>query len=830
MRVRPTTLTILLLSLASTLANAQHVLETHVNEPMAYTIDVPSGWVTYVSPEHEYLNAQPPEGSPEHGLVAIELAIEPSFPGTLEQGIEEVLDGFRSSVPDLQVASRSATSITGIPAAIVDIRGTIQGQRVAYRLVFVLYEQRGYVLFLETLETHLASYAPLFDQVLTSFTLTGVATPPPTPPLPSETSFAGVFVGDQMTLALEAALPGVHYVGTLQHGEARYPVTAQATTQGLAGTFESAGHRFDFSATLERDVLTFVTGGTSFVLTRHGAAPEPDACNPLVPSSCERSTPTPPGPATVEAPFTHEGTVGALPLGGSARGSLAGAADALPYHTYVIDVPAGASRLVLELEADAPLGLAAKFGSDIRSYAARDQGGDWDEFDTSDSRHKTVVIQAPRAGRWYVDVVNWLGPGHTPMYHLTAHAPPTGSAPPPTPAPTPVASEVPDTCLLLPLMPAAATAGPPPVIELGTRLVYYAAAASIPGERGQLVQDDNGHWINRETGQRYSEHEIPGAGGASFEVLHVGYLDERTVQLTQRSYRIDGATGRTVYTAEAGTVSHAGCAGDFWVHPHVLAALPDMDQDGTRVLRMPYQLGELVFDAIRIHTTTTAGFTAYVYDLDSGLLLYFGSHTVGPDILTPYSSEVSGPGRGSTQLTNGWIRDIQQVDVPWRDAPTPEWVTQVREIDYEGTLTVVVPGSPTFPLPVHQHVQVAHRGRDWLQVRTDSLLYSFEQQPVGIEHHVTSHGPASIGGLWIAPQALARLTPGQRIDQCGITGYTTSVAATSADVVTITEAGPLHRNDFVYDTRTGLLASTTRVQHLGESQHVLELRLVGGPR
>ena len=832
MLTRHTALAVLLLSLACTVASAQHALETYVNEPMAYSIGVPSGWTTFTSPEHDYLNAQPPEGNPGHGLAAIELAIEPSYPGTLEQGIDEVLDGFRSSVPDLQVASRAAATITGVPAAIVDVRGTIQGQPIAHRFVFVLHGQRGYVLILQTLQTHLPTYAPLFDQVLASFTLTDVAASPPTPPVPPATSFAGVFVGDQMTLTLEAALPGVHYVGTLQHGEARYPVTAQVTPQGLAGTFESAGQRFEFSATLERDALTFVTGGTAFVLNRHGAALDSDPCNPLVPGSCERSTPTPPGPEALEAPFTHAGTVGPLPLGGSARGRLAGTVDAAVYHTYVIDVPASTSRLVLELEADAYLDLAVKFGSDIQNYAPRDQGGDWDEFDTSDARYKRIVIQAPQAGRWYVDVVNWLGPGHMATYRLTAHASTDMGAPAPTPAPAPppVAAEVPDPCLLLPLMPAGATAGPPPVIGLGTRLVYYTAAASIPGERGQLVQDDDGSWIDRETGQRYDERHIPGAGGEGFEVVQVGYLDERLVQLTRRSYLIDGTTGRTMYVSEAGAVSHAGCAGDFWIHPQVLAALPDMDQAGTRVLRMPYQLGELVFDAIRIHTTGAAGFNAYVYDLDSGLLLYFGSRTVGPDIITPYSSEESGPGRGSTQLANGWIRDIQRVDVPWHDAPTPEWVTQFGEIDYAGALTVVTPGSPTFPLPIEQQVVAGQRGRDWLQVRTDERLYSFEQQLAGVGQAVTSHGPASIGGLWVAPQALARLTQGQLIDRCEIVGYTTTVAATSADVVTISEAGPLHRNDFTYDTHTGLLVAVTRVQQLGDTQHVLELRLVGGPR
>lgn len=827
-RTRMMALAALLLAAALTTVGARQALEPYVDEVMAYRIDVPSAWVTQRSPDHTHLLVQPPPGSPEDGRAGIEVGVEPAYPGTLDEGIEEVLGAYRATMPDLRIVSRSAATITGVPAAVVDARGTMQGQPWALRMVFVLQEQRGYVLVLAVVEDRLPAFVPVFDQVLASFTLTDVATPTPTPPIVRATSFAGVFVGDPIILTLEAALADVHYVGTLQHGAARYPVTAQATPQGLAGTFESAGHRFDFSATLERDVLTLVTGGTSFVLTRHGAAPEPDPCNPLLPGSCEGSTPTPPGPHAVEAPFTHAGTIGPLPLGGSARGRLAGTADAAVYHTYVIDVPAGAGQLVLELDADLYLDLAVKFGSDIQSYAAREHGGDWAEFDTSDARQKTIVIQAPQAGAWYVDVVNWLGAGQTGTYRLTALAPADGSGPPtPSPAPAPIAAEVPDTCLLLPLMPAAATAGPPPVIGLGTRLVYYTAAASIPGERGQLVQDDNGRWINRATGQRYDEHEIPGAGGESFEVLHVGYLDERTVQLTQRSYLIDGTTGRTMYTSEAGTVSHAGCAGDFWVHPQVLAALPDTDHAGIRVLRMPYRLGELVFNAIRIHTTTTAGFTAYVYDLDSGLLLYFGSHTVGPDILTPYSGQESGPGRGSTQLTNGWIRDIQNVEVPWRDAPTPEWVTQFREIDYEGTLSVVVPGSPTFPLPVRQHVRAGERGRDWLQVRTEAVMSPVEQFPM---QFVTSHGPASIGGLWVAPQALARLTQGQLIDRCEIVGYTTSVAATNADFVTISEAGPLHRNDFTYDARSGLLAAVTRVQQLGDTQHVLELRLVRGPR
>jgi hypothetical protein len=534
----------------------------------------------------------------------------------------------------------------------------------------------------------------------------------------------------------------------------------------------------------------------------------------------------PPNPLDLQAAFEGSGTVGTLAPGGRARGRLAGEDGAVAYHTYVVEVPAGLARLVLELDADIDLDLAVKYGADIQSYGPREQGGDWDHLDAGEANPTVVVVEAPAAGPWYVDVIHALGAGSIGAYTLQVHTGVSGTGPAPSPGPV---ADVPNPCLLLPLVPAAASLGPPPGVGLGTRLVFYTAAASIPGERTELVQDEHGNWVDRTTGRRWTEQDVPGPAGEALVAVQVAYLDDQRVVLDERHYLRDGASGQVMLNLTSGTVSHAGCAGDYWVHPQALAALPEMDQAGTRVMRMPYGLGDRTFDAIRIHTVSASGFSAYVYDLASGVLLYSGSRTTGADVLVPQPGGAA-PGRGSTQLTNRWLVDSRQVDVPWRDAPAPDWVAQFQQLDYQGTYTVMMPGSPAFPLPIQERLNAIARGSGWVQVHGDRVMYSLQNAPAAHEQVVTTHGPASVGGLWIAPDALARLTQDQVVDRCAVVGTTVSVTAVSGGTVTLSEVGPLHRQDLVYDATTGVLVRSSLVQHIGGTPNVSELQLVGGPR
>jgi hypothetical protein len=124
-------------------------------------------------------------------------------------------------------------------------------------------------------------------------------------------------------------------------------------------------------------------------------------------------------PGALVAPATGSALVGALAPDGTAQGTLVAGTDGVAFHTYWVEVPAGVARWTLTLDADADLDLALKFGSEIGSYDDRDRGGDWDYRDWDTGNPTVIVVEAPQAGRWYVDVFNALQVGAQGSYRLT---------------------------------------------------------------------------------------------------------------------------------------------------------------------------------------------------------------------------------------------------------------------------------------------------------------------------------------------------------------------------------------------------------------------------
>lgn len=122
---------------------------------------------------------------------------------------------------------------------------------------------------------------------------------------------------------------------------------------------------------------------------------------------------------TLTANTTQSAVIGALRIGQSAQGELAGTGAGASYHTYYVDVPPGTAQLTIAMNADIDLDLAVKFGSEIVSYAERDAGGDWLYRDQSVNPSAAFTISNPQPGRWYIDVYNTLGPGRTGRYTLS---------------------------------------------------------------------------------------------------------------------------------------------------------------------------------------------------------------------------------------------------------------------------------------------------------------------------------------------------------------------------------------------------------------------------
>jgi hypothetical protein len=92
--------------------------------------------------------------------------------------------------------------------------------------------------------------------------------------------FAGAFVGSELSLELSRGKAG--YTGTLSFQGQPYPVKAEAQGGQLTGTFAASGQNYPFEASVQGNQLTVATAGTTYSLTRQGAAAQGGlGANPL---------------------------------------------------------------------------------------------------------------------------------------------------------------------------------------------------------------------------------------------------------------------------------------------------------------------------------------------------------------------------------------------------------------------------------------------------------------------------------------------------------------------------------------------------------------------
>ncbi len=388
---------------------------------------------------------------------------------------------------------------------------------------------------------------------------------------------------------------------------------------------------------------------------------------------------------------------------------------------------------------------------------------------------------------------------------------------------------VPDPGSMLPLVPQAAQAGPPACIKPGTRLVYFGASASVRGERSQLVLNANGQWENKATGERWEEQEVVGGSGAGYSTFQVGYVDRDVTLLTCRLYLLDTTTRKSMLTSETGSATNSGCGLDLWIHPEALKKLQDMNANGVRIMRMPYAVNNHRYNAIRLQTESDKGYSAYVYDLETGLMVFHGSSTQGADVLTAplNGGGLAGVGRGSTQLVTGWLMEIKDAPLPWANAPAPAWVAKVREFEYRGVQYTVMGGMPPMNLPMTSQVKVTARGPGWLRGERATVTPSINGMPPMQDTQGIACGMANFGGLWIGPEGLTKLQRGQILDRNEITQTIQSVADIGPRQVTITEAGPSHRSDLTYDTTSGMLIGINASKQVGLATTGVRATLAG---
>ncbi|MHB0939860.1 MAG: hypothetical protein ACYDCO_25810 [Armatimonadota bacterium] len=346
------------------------------------------------------------------------------------------------------------------------------------------------------------------------------------------------------------------------------------------------------------------------------------------------------------------------------------------------------------------------------------------------------------------------------------------------------------------LLPALKTLPAPPGAVEGLRLMYYSAAASVPGVHHSYKLDPDGNWVD-EKGNRYTQHDEPSESGHGYTQVDVVALGAREAVLNVTSWGLqpNGMVQAVIPISGASCVSDTPAAGgDYWLHPKALAKAPALSGRGVTIVNMPYNIGETTFQAVRFQYEKPDSRTVYVFDRETGVLLHSNSMVKN---------------RIRTMLTQNTLVNLRQVHWPWAKAARPDWLAALHGLQGSGNLYVSIPGTPSMPMPMQATMEVLARGDRWVRYR-QSAGTAVPGMPSAPEVRVLASGPAQLGGLFLPPAGLAGLKDGQVLDEDPTTGTTTRVVSTGMPVdgrtaVVITEQGGAHSMSYAYDKATGML-------------------------
>lgn len=370
------------------------------------------------------------------------------------------------------------------------------------------------------------------------------------------------------------------------------------------------------------------------------------------------------------------------------------------------------------------------------------------------------------------------------------------------------------------VVPPSADAAAPWEPQPRMRLIWVGAAASIPGEREQIEPDPNGAWVNKRTGERYSQVETPGPAGAGFVVADVLAADRSgfLVWFTSLLIPLEGG-GATRFIDANGLASGAQNIFDYWVAPARLAGFRDVNESRLRVLHMPYVLDGRTYRAIRIQTQSGNGWSQNTYDLDTGLCLFASATVQGGPVRVLDPDNRMGTGAGNTLVTYAKLSGVRTTGLPGPGSIYPETVRRLRSVTYSGTRTYIIPGTHVAPFPVQLRYDVVSNAGAYLNA---SVSIS------GIEGAYDRIIPAGvIGSLWMSPESLGRYGAGQVLDRDSVTGVEAVAVGRQDNLALLALQTRLARQTFSYDLRNGLLMRAQARQRIGIVTDTLAVELAG---
>jgi hypothetical protein len=248
-------------------------------------------------------------------------------------------------------------------------------------------------------------------------------------------------------------------------------------------------------------------------------------------------------------------------------------------------------------------------------------------------------------------------------------------------------------------------------------------------------------------------------------------------------------------------IGHAGNAGGLWVDPAKLKGAKERNTATGKLFHMSYTIGGHARPAVWMQMASEKGYTCYVYDEATGILLHDGMASEGksPEAI----GENEAANTANLTLADCTLVSQRVIAYPWTSGA--EWSAPTSALSFSGSTVVPAAGGMKVNLGQEFAMTPEGNGDGWVRYSTTlTTTNSMGAPPTSATSDVVS-GLGQFGGVWLPPAALARLTKDQVLDTDTLTGTTVSVAAVSAREVIIRARSAAESFLWGYDLQSGQL-------------------------
>lgn len=348
--------------------------------------------------------------------------------------------------------------------------------------------------------------------------------------------------------------------------------------------------------------------------------------------------------------------------------------------------------------------------------------------------------------------------------------------------------------------------GAPSWVKPGMRITYYQAAASVAQASFAWIEDPDGPWEDPATGKHYRRTDESGenmgdGGGDGYSIIDVAAVEGNDVVLTWGLYGIDRLGNQLVPGGGGGAKVNGAVVDGLWFNPKQFDTMESSISGNKMVLKGPYEVDGVTYDAISFADTTPGAYSSFTYDLKTGLLIAATSNTTGPPS--------SGGTRGNAYLTVSQLKGMRQRNLPGLNGKNPTWVDRTTKLQYTGKYNFTNPMDPlsaSYTFGLDNTVTLTKGGKNWTPFSNVITVQAQGLQPIKGSGITTSSG-----FYWVDPAALKNLKKNQQLDKDPVTGGVVTVqfvgTQSGTKVVTVVETIPGVITSATYDQTSGVLLS-----------------------